>query len=210
MRAGFGRRKKRPRRRASVYEREGRRLAKAGMVRRLDPGYFLVASHEHNRWFEVAHEEGGLMCNCRAHAVRRVKCAHICAVEAYIGMERRTERALKIAEGGQLRRIDRHTYVVGSQTREGHWYKVRDLGYGLACECPDHVRRNSDCKHMQALRISLGTGRAVLQVTAADSCPRCGSRRAAKKDAPGGKENRARRYRCDTCDWPRRDSGGAP
>lgn len=191
------------RKRPTANQREGRRLARAGMVQLLYHGYYLVASPETNRWFEVVRTDSGLACNCRSHAVRRVKCAHIYAVEECFSMERRAERAREIAKGGQLRRAGDNSYLVASQTKPDTWYRVEDRGDGMACQCPDHEMRKSDCKHVQAIRIALGTGRAVLQLMASDSCPRCGARR------PANTGSQTRRFECGACDWPRRD-GGSP
>lgn len=212
--SGSGRRAKRPRGSADrIREKVGRRLAEGGYVERLDPGYCAVRMPKSDEKFGVMMDEGGWRCECPEHENRGAKCLHICAVEAFVGIARRAERAGLAVENGQVRRLDDRTYLVDSQTEEGVRYKVRRLASGWACRCAYYRKRDRNCKHALAVQISLGTCHAALLIMAADSCPRCGSKRMAKKGALRSRRRRALHYRCDKCDWPygnQQSGGGTP
>lgn len=187
-----------------VREAGGKRLAESGHVERLDGGSFLVGTPNSGRRYIVEHDDGGLRCECAEHANRGVKCLHICASEALIGMELRAERAARIVRNGQVHRVEDDFYRVASQTDEGHYYEVRDYGQGWACNCPDHMVTGHRCKHIRAVEFSAG----VRQQQMADveirevspyACRKCGSNRVTKDGPRKIKHGTRQRLRCKDC-----------
>lgn len=64
-------------------------------------------------------------------------------------------RGLEIlGKGDQIHRIDADTYRVNSQNGNGS-YLVVSNGKEWACECPDHVYRQTVCKHIWSVYFSL-------------------------------------------------------
>ena len=66
------------------------------------------------------------------------------------GAERRGKRALDILSStDQIQHIAPGHYSVESQSQPGLWYDVRLLSTGRwVCNCPDHVYRKAQCKHI--------------------------------------------------------------
>ena len=45
-------------------------------------------------------------------------------------------------------RIAQGMFKIRSQTDPDKFHEVRETGNGLTCSCPDHFKRNADCKHI--------------------------------------------------------------
>ena len=89
--------------------------------------------------------------------------------------DNREMRGLAIsAKGAQIKRINKVSYTVRSQTN-GQWYSVvKHYGNSIervkaywTCTCPDHIYRKSQCKHICAVLYSKELRREVLSRTAA-------------------------------------------
>lgn len=65
----------------------------------------------------------------------------------------REERGLKLLSEGAVKRVDEELYTVKSQTGIGT-YRVENKD-GWNCNCPDHIKRELDCKHIYATRYYL-------------------------------------------------------
>lgn len=188
----------------NVREIEGRRLAAGGHVVRLDPDCFLVSPPKSGKRFEVRMDERDWTCECPEHLNRNVRCVHIHAAEALVGMERRAERAKRIVESGHVHRVDDYTYLVDSQTEENSQYEVRDYGAGWVCICPDHMESGHRCKHMLAVDISAGrrtreATETVVHEINPRACRDCGSERTVKDSRRKIRNGYRQRYKCKDC-----------
>src|ERR1700674_343472 len=95
------------------------------------------------------------------------------------------ERGRMIAETeGQIKRIDKHSYEVASQSGNG-FYQVISTEFGeFACSCYDFqfrgLERGFDCKHIIAVRISQALRKKVeasviIRPIDVHGCSKCGS-----------------------------------
>lgn len=67
----------------------------------------------------------------------------------------REQRGIEIAKmNNQIQRINSHAYIVKSQSNNGEYCVSKDEE-GWHCECPDHIYRRINCKHIYAVQISL-------------------------------------------------------
>jgi len=66
----------------------------------------------------------------------------------------REERGKAIAENGNVKKTDDHSFKVKSQSGKGI-YEVKATPNGMTCTCPDFVYRGGKCKHIQATRYYL-------------------------------------------------------
>ena len=64
-------------------------------------------------------------------------------------MNQRQQQAmqmLKLDHHAEMNQLDK--YRVRSQHDSNKWYNVLSAGNGLICDCPDHIFKGSDCKHI--------------------------------------------------------------
>jgi len=66
----------------------------------------------------------------------------------------REERGKVIAENGNVKKVNDHSFKVKSQAGKGA-YEVKATPNGMTCTCPDFVYRGGKCKHIQATRYYL-------------------------------------------------------
>jgi len=66
----------------------------------------------------------------------------------------RKERGKAIAENGNVKKVNDHSFKVKSQSGKGV-YEVKATPNGMTCTCPDFVYRGGKCKHIQATRYYL-------------------------------------------------------
>jgi hypothetical protein len=80
-------------------------------------------------------------------------------------MNEREQSGKEIAQKpDQIKRIDENWYQVKAQSlKQESWYDVVLTEKGLVCDCPDHQWRNTKCKHIFAVEISLQLRKAVSQ-----------------------------------------------
>src|SRR5688572_16744733 len=94
----------------------------------------------------------------------------------------RSERAHQIVfQAGAISRLDDNTYQVRSQSGNGS-YVVVITPFSKKCNCPDHVYRNVQCKHIIAIEYSQElrhevetTIKAVISEVKISGCKHCGS-----------------------------------
>lgn len=132
--------------------------------------------------------------------------------------ESRELRGLAIlAMGSQIKRVNAHDYRVRSQSGNG-WYRVADGNDEWFCECPDHVQRHVECKHILAVRFSLNLRDQVtsqnLELSQIDSaseehCSKCGSTHIQKWGFRYNGNSRIQRYKCISCNhkWDAKNVG---
>ncbi len=66
----------------------------------------------------------------------------------------RETRGKAIAENGNVKKVNDHSFKVKSQSGTGI-YEVKSTPNGMTCTCPDFVYRGGKCKHIQATRYYL-------------------------------------------------------
>src|SRR5208337_2028814 len=101
----------------------------------------------------------------------------------------REERGRMIAEkSNQIMRLDDRFYKVASQSGNGMYDVVKKKeSSGWICDCPDHVHRNVQCKHIWAVQFSLRLreqvqARVIEPITNIEACLFCKSEQIIKKD----------------------------
>ncbi|HOV81592.1 MAG TPA: IS5 family transposase [Methanothrix sp.] len=68
--------------------------------------------------------------------------------------EARDTKGKAIAENGNVKKVNDHSFKVKSQSGNGV-YEVKATPNGMTCTCPDFVYRGGKCKHIQATRYYL-------------------------------------------------------
>ena len=63
-------------------------------------------------------------------------------------------RGKEIAENGNVKKVNDHSFKVKSQSGKGA-YEVKSTQTGMTCTCPDFVYRGGKCKHIAATRYYL-------------------------------------------------------
>ncbi len=66
-----------------------------------------------------------------------------------MAMDVRPQRALQIAQAGDVKLVGENTFNVKSQSKEGS-YLVSKMGGDWTCECLDFIERRTPCKHIYA------------------------------------------------------------
>jgi len=70
------------------------------------------------------------------------------------GKDAREVKGKAIAENGNVKKVNDHSFKVKSQSGKGV-YEVKATPNGMICDCPDFVYRGGKCKHIQATRYYL-------------------------------------------------------
>jgi putative transposase len=116
----------------------------------------------------------------------------------------REERGQAIAKlEGQIKRLDENTYNVLSQSGHGK-YEVLKTSLGWMCQCPDHIYRGTQCKHIHAVIFSK-TIRAEVAITKIkpidnlSECIYCHSTDIMKKGLRKNKSGTLQKYLCRSC-----------
>lgn len=103
-----------------------------------------------------------------------------------------------LRSGARPRQVDRHTFIVPSQSDSGEYTVIVD-GDEWHCECPDHRKRRIACKHIHAVRLwtlmNDGLNRNADDANATIACETCGSDSWIRY----GKRNGKQVYKCKDC-----------
>jgi len=116
----------------------------------------------------------------------------------------RQQRGEAIAQlEGQIKRIDANTYEVLSQSGNGI-YEVLKSSIGWMCQCPDHVYRGVQCKHIHAVLVSQSIRaevavRRIKPITTVTECIYCGSTNFMKKGIRKNKTGNLQKFYCRNC-----------
>ncbi len=121
--------------------------------------------------------------------------------------QRITRGAEIVSLGGQITRIDEHTYHVRSQSNKDRHYEVITTEHGMLCSCPDNIYRGVCCKHVHAIEISKRMREAVQQevpktiIKQVDltKCKRCGSENVVKNGFKNLKRGKVQMFLCRDC-----------
>ncbi|MGI0086465.1 MAG: IS6 family transposase [Nitrosotalea sp.] len=111
-----------------------------------------------------------------------------------------------VGQNDQIKRINAVTYKVKSQSSDV-WYDVIHVyKQGWTCSCPDHVYRNVECKHIQAVSISkelrkkITTGSDIKEIeTPSELSCKCGSIEVIKIGIRHNKCGDIQRFKCKEC-----------
>jgi putative transposase len=116
----------------------------------------------------------------------------------------REERGQTIAKlSGQVKRIDKATYTVKSQSNNGE-YTIHKLGEEWVCNCPDNQYRHVICKHIFAvdfsvtLRKTVHANRVIHEVDVS-TCQFCGSSNLKKDGIRKNKTGNIQKFYCREC-----------
>jgi putative transposase len=118
--------------------------------------------------------------------------------------EARRDRGLAIARAeGQVRRVWDGLYFVLSQSGQGE-YQVSQGKRGWVCSCPDFANRNTRCKHVWAVEISIRIrhtvdGNRVIAEVSVSDCYFCHSRNLKKFGIRRNKSGNIQRFACLVC-----------
>lgn len=119
-------------------------------------------------------------------------------------VEARRVRGKAIAQvQSNVRRIDQNEYRVRSQSSDGE-YVVLATESGWRCSCPDATFRETKCKHIFAVELSLELRRRIensKRIIPLDfqSCLSCGSERIVRDGLLRNKTGSIQRYTCKQC-----------
>ena len=121
--------------------------------------------------------------------------------------QRITRGAEIVSLGGQIERIDEHTYHVRSQSNKDRHYEVITTEHGMLCSCPDNIYRGVCCKHVHAIEISKRMREAVQQevpktvIKQIDlgRCKHCDSANIHKDGIRHLKKGDTQQYECHDC-----------
>jgi transposase-like protein len=118
--------------------------------------------------------------------------------------EARRDRGLLIARAeGQVRRVWDGLYFVRSQTGNGE-YQVSQTKGRWVCSCPDFAHRNTRCKHVWAVEISIRIrhtvdGQRVIAEVSVSECFFCHSQDIKKFGVRRNKSGEIQRWVCADC-----------
>ena len=122
-------------------------------------------------------------------------------------MNQRMKEARQILkEPDSVSQIDVGKFKVISQSDQNKFYAVSKTDSGLVCECPDHIHRHSDCKHIKAVLIftcrNLGYKNEPFKIIDRKSlglCKFCDSGNITKKGFRNTKTGRIQMFKCLDC-----------
>ncbi len=128
-----------------------------------------------------------------------------------INKQQITTRQMKaltiVGQSDQIKRINTTNYKVKSQSSD-FWYDVTRVPQESKwnCSCPDHIFRNLDCKHIQAVLISkelrhkIVTNTDVKEIeTESELLCKCGSMNIIKIGIRHNKSGNIQRFKCKEC-----------
>ena len=121
--------------------------------------------------------------------------------------QRITKGAEIVSIGGQIERVDDHTYKVTSQSNPNRSYEVISTEHGFVCSCPDSMYRGVCCKHSHAIEISKRMREAVqrevpkmvIKQVDLGKCKFCGSDQIVKHGMKKLKRGPVQRFKCMEC-----------
>lgn len=118
--------------------------------------------------------------------------------------EMRKAKGDKIAhKKDAIKRLNETRYRVRSQSGNGMYY-VENTLIGWKCTCPDHTFRGMICKHIWAVKISMGMReqakpKRILEPVTITSCPVCDSQNIRKDGIRHNKSGDIQKYECFEC-----------
>ena len=102
--------------------------------------------------------------------------------------------------------IAQGAFKIRSQTDPEKHYEVKDTGNGLTCSCPDHFKRNADCKHIHTTLELIKQKKCyanepvkILERSKIQVCKFCDSGNVTKKGLKKNKNGTLQMYRCKDC-----------
>lgn len=116
----------------------------------------------------------------------------------------RQERGMTIAQApNQVNRIDECLYIVESQSGNGE-YTVNKVNGEWLCDCPDHVYRRVECKHIFAVEVSASlrvqvASRCIEPIENLMECLYCGSSNIVKDGVRKNKTGILQIFECRDC-----------
>jgi transposase-like protein len=119
--------------------------------------------------------------------------------------ESRVMRGQEIAKlEGQIKRLDDRTYQVNSQSGHG-LYTVVKQARGWRCSCPDHIYRETKCKHIWAVQFSVNLRdkvreNVVIEPVIINACLYCHSPSITKDGLRHNKYGDIQVFNCKACD----------
>ncbi len=128
----------------------------------------------------------------------------LCNTVVEMNQDARELRGQAIAAlGNQIKRINACMYRVNSQSGNGPYLVVQD-GSRWVCKCPNHQHRGVTCKHIHAVKISLGLRERVARETIirpinVNLCPICQSNQIMKRGLRHNGHGDIQRFQCRNC-----------
>jgi transposase-like protein len=118
----------------------------------------------------------------------------------------RAEKAHNITfQDGAVKQLDNTTYQVRSQSGNGYYIVVATPN-GKKCNCPDHIYRHVQCKHIIAIDYSQELRKEVESITKAvvpevkiTGCKSCGSSKVKKGGLRHNKYGNIQKFHCRDC-----------
>lgn len=100
----------------------------------------------------------------------------------------------------EIKQLSLDHYLVPSQTVNGDYYNVQRFGNTWRCECPDHIYRDLECKHIWAVKISLAL-KAKLKTDLLTEEPRtvCLCKRCGGRLVKDGRKRGKQQFVCKDC-----------
>ena len=122
-------------------------------------------------------------------------------------MSLRKERSRQMMETpGYGSQIAKGVFKIRSQTDPDKHYEVKQDGNKLVCSCPDHFKRNADCKHIHTALEMIKKKRCyanepvrILERSKVPVCKHCDSGRIKKAGVRKNKKGTTQRYACLDC-----------
>ena len=117
--------------------------------------------------------------------------------------EDRAMRGQVIYQSGQVEPVEGLTYHVNSQS--GHGVYTVEKRHGVwECSCPDHIYRNTKCKHIWAVEFSLALrnevrSRVIIKPLDPQICLYCGSPTITRDGLRHNKNGAIQRFTCKAC-----------
>jgi len=107
-----------------------------------------------------------------------------------------------LVKGDEPKQLDASTFQVPSQSGKGV-YLVSIVDGEWRCECPDHVYRDVECKHIHAVKFWLALRDQIVseveEKVSEVACPLCGSEKTRKNGSRKTKVGKRLRYLCLRC-----------
>ncbi len=122
-------------------------------------------------------------------------------------MNARAQRARQIMEmdnhASQI--VGENKYKVRSQTIPDKYYIITKTDDGLVCDCPDHIKRQSDCKHIKVVleyckkNVFDHDGFRIMERAQLKLCKYCDSGNVVKRGIRKTKKGQNQLFKCTDC-----------
>ena len=121
-------------------------------------------------------------------------------------MNPRTQRAITMMENPDcVKQFSPEKFSVQSASIPQIHYIVSRTGNGLICECPDHIKRQSDCKHIKIVLEFIKKNQGDIQdfrmmdQSQLNKCKFCSSGKLKKDGIRKNKKGDVQQYKCLDC-----------